>query len=198
MKKLRSLLIGVLAVATVAAVGVAFAGCGSSSDKEIDSTYQYYTIQTVTTEYEYEGQTGTMENQIFTTDNVVLYTDGTYMSEKTVITTGTETDGSTSIQETETAIRYGTYTKGTTAIDDTYIKLDLSAATRVIWMANVYNGMFIKGADSDNYGDDVTYIGDDVTIISKDQFMSDYGAATTYYIVLDMDMNEQQYIVDSM
>ncbi len=187
MKKLRSVLIGVLALATVAAVGVAFAGCGGSSEKEISATYQYSDILTTSIQIDEEGNTA--DSSLYVTDNVVLYTDGTYMAEKTVITPG---DGS--IMETEITIRYGTFTKGSS--DGEYISLDLNAATRVIWMANVYNGMFIKGADSDNADEfPCTYIGDDVTQISRDQFMSDYGAKTSYKIVLDMDQNEQAYLI---
>ncbi len=195
---MRTFAICLLSVVVVAALALGFTACGSS-EKEIDATYQYVRVDTVVQTGEYEGVPYEMTSYVFTSDNVICYTDGSYMAVKTIITSNT--DPGDDPMEVETAIRYGTFTKGTSTVDvdGTLIELKLNAATRVVWMADVYNGMFDKQADSDHSDEfPTTYIGDDVTQISRSQFMSDYGPAVTYYIVLDMDGNETLKIVDSM
>ncbi len=175
MRKIRSKIVALIAVVVAACAALAcLAACSGGAEKDIEG---YYT----------RGYAETYNS----VDNLTLYSDGTFELVQTNISVGGD-----SIYVTDCITTYGDYTQADPA--DGYIKLDLAAATRVIFSRVVMSGMFYKVIDSETSEFPVTYIGDDVTQISKEQFMSEYGAAKTYYIVLDGNDAETNMIVTEM
>ncbi len=186
-KKIRSIIASIVTTVCALVMVMGFAACSNEApaEKSIVATYNYGYVATLNC-----------------VDTLTIYDDNSYQLVTTQISSAVQRDETGAVTSSivymnTSVIAYGTYTKSE-PIDDSYVKIELSAATRVIYCSTVMSGMFVKAYDSETSQFPVTYMGDDVTEISKEQFMSDYGSAKTYYIVLDGEVRETTQLVAEM
>ncbi len=177
MKKIRSILVSVLAMATMLTAAIGFSGCDVINGLLGNEPAKEVTLDTVKIVGELVDNNYGQKNA--NTYQLKLYSDGAYEFTKTTVVNGYNMNLGTT-----TVITFGTYTKG--ASTDGYTAYTLGEATRVI--VNSYSDMggFYIGIDTDT----ATYPveipakteGEKNMAQSTQDVVNEYGKTTTIYV----------------